>query len=270
MRKNILMNRCLGYNIASEPTLFTHEKHRFPLVDGATYSFFGKNMGYDDFKNPLAVLSPYFYFFTLLFCGICTFKTIKKIKHMWGKVCVSIYTIVILSFLCLTFRKDNDSLQVCSIPWKCYEGVNGTINYSLNYYISPGECYRITDLGYLYADENREENSEWSCKGSRYGCCSINVSCINAVINEWDYDLMTRPRTGLMNIGMKRDDKYGSNCPNVNDMIETKINLELYERCRLYFGACFLTCMVHLSFYLPFSEKYTKAGTDVDGDIVNP
>ena len=31
------MNRFLGYNIASEPTIFPHEKHRYPLVDGATY-----------------------------------------------------------------------------------------------------------------------------------------------------------------------------------------------------------------------------------------
>ena len=33
----VKMNRFLGYNIASEPTLSSHEKHRFPLVDGATY-----------------------------------------------------------------------------------------------------------------------------------------------------------------------------------------------------------------------------------------
>ena len=52
-------------------------------------------------------------------------------------------------------------------------------------------------------------------------------------------------------------------------MIETKINLDMYERIRLYFGACFLTCMDTYQ-SMPFSEKYTKAETDADGDIVNP
>ena len=57
---------------------------------------------------------------------------------------------------------------------------------------------------------------------------------------------------------MKRDDKFGSNCPNVNDLIETKINLELYDNYRLYFGLCFLTCFIHLTIYLPFNKKYQK------------
>ena len=259
------MNRFLGYNIASEPTIFPHEKHRFPLVDGATYSFFGENMGYDDFKNPVAVLAPYFYIFTLIFCIICSAKTVKKVDNMCGKFCISVYTIIIIFSLCFTFRKNYKSLHVCSIPWKCYEGVNNTVEYSLNYYIAPDKCYDISSIGYLYADENRV-GEEWSCKNSRYGCCTIDVRCINGLENGWEYDLVNRPHNGFMKLAMKKDDSYGSNCPNVNDLIETKINLELYDNYRLYFGLCFLTCFIHLTIYLPFNKKFQK--TEPDSNVL--
>ena len=113
------------------------------------------------------------------------------------------------------------------------------MDYSVITIVAPGECYDISSLGYLYADENRV-GEEWSCKESRYGCCTIDVRCINGLENDWDYDLINRPDHGYMKIPMKRDDKFGSNCPNVNDLIETKINLELYDNYRLYFGLCFI------------------------------
>lgn len=257
------MNQLLGYNIASEPTIFPHEKHRFPLVDGATYSFFGENMGFDDFKNPVAVLAPYFYIFTVLFTICLEIYTVSKLKSNCLKFTSCVFSAIGLCLLAYRFREDYGQLQVCSIPWKCYEAENGTIDYSVNYYIVPGECYRITELGYLYADENRE-GDEWGCKNSHYGCCSIDVRCINAIENEWDYSLMERPNTGYMNIPMKKDDNFGSNCPNVNDLIETKINLELYEIYQRYFGMCILAFLAYLSTYLPCNDnKYEKTNNDI-------
>ena len=210
-----------------------------------------------------AVLAPYFYIFTLTFTISLEVYTVSKLKSYCMKIISCVCSAIGLCLLSYSFRKDYDQLQVCYIPWKCYEGVNGTMDYSVNYYVAPGECYEISSIGYLYADENREGEESGLVKQSRYGCCTIDVRCINGLENDWDYDLINRPDHGYMKIPMKRDDKFGSNCPNVNDLIETKINLEMYGRYQRYFGMCFIAILSYLSTYLPCNDnKYEKTETE--------
>lgn len=243
------MNNLLSYNIASEPSIF-NDNHRYPLVDSTTYSYIGEEMNYDNFRNPVSILAPYTYVFTLIFTICFTIITVHKLKSYCLKIFTSICFIIGMSIFVYTFRKEYTSLHVCSIPWKCYEGVNETIDYSLNYYISSDECYSITNLGYEYADRNRV-GEEWSCKTFKYGCCSIDVNCINAVKNDWNYDLIELEDVGHMNIPLKKDDILGSNCPNVNSLIESKINSELYLHYKRYLGMCLISLIGYISLYLP-------------------
>ena len=247
------MSQRLSFNLFSEPTIFPDDHVRYPAIDSGTSSkgVDPTDVTFNDFDNPYSIINLYPYIFLVLLdvvfiCIICKYS-----KHKLITVIGSLYFSILLLVVALDMYVDITSLQICDTPWICYEGEDGMLEYSSNFYISKGVCDRV-NIGYDYADNHRDPDvGEWSCHDSKYGCCYVDEHCNIAVKNDYTYSQFTNNLNNThghrMILPLAKKDQTGSNCPLVTDLIEDEINHEKMSGLKIWFGSLVLKVGVFVS-----------------------
>ena len=280
------MSQRLSFNLFSEPTIFPDDHvgggvGRRTAVDSGTS---GKDadpshITFDDFDNPYSIINLYPYIFLVLLdivfiCIICKYS-----RHKLITVIGSLYFSILLLALSLEVYGDITSLQICDTPWICYEGEDGMLNYSSNFYISKGECFDRGNSVYDYADNHRDPDvGELSCHDSKYGCCYVDERCNIAVKMDYTYSQFTNylNNTHLhrMIIPLAKKDQTGSNCPLISDLIEDEINHEKMSGLKIWFGSLVLKVGVFVSIIFCMNPdekgKGYKQPRDTSNDVQKP
>ena len=277
-----MSNNLLTFNLMSEPSFLVDETSD-NINDGYfTHTWWSTQPeGYtpevEDFNNPYSLINTYPYVFAMAFIFMSVIITyLKKPTKVYKVLLYCLYTTyVVLCTMNYTFDYNQD-LTVCDIPYYCVKGVNNTIDYSTNYYISKGsDCYTMSDMGYDYADEFREEPRKWDCKTSTYGCCSIDVKCDNSIKGDygWDhYEILSFYGRGIMIIPLQKKDDVGSNCPEITELINYKLHTEKVDGTYIYqISIIFISVMLMTICVCDYFDNESKTNYEVtNGDITNP
>jgi len=280
------MSQRLSFNLFSEPTIFPDDHvggvvGRRTAVDSGTS---GKDadpshITFDDFDNPYSIINLYPYIFLVLLDVVFICLICKNSRHKLITVIGSLYFSILLLAVALDMYVDITSLQICDTPWICYEGEDGMLNYSSNFYISKGECFDRGNSVYDYADNHRDPDvGEWSCHDSKYGCCYVDERCNIAVENDYTYSQFTNnlnnTHSHRMIIGLAKKDQTGSNCPLISDLIEDEINHEKMSGLKIWFGSLVLKVGVFVSIIFCMNPdekgKGYKQPRNPSGDVGEP
>ena len=280
------MSQRLSFNLFSEPTIFPDDHvggvtGRRTAIDSGTS---GKaadpsHIMFDDFDNPYSIINLYPYIFLVLLdivfiCIICKYS-----RHKLITIFGSIYFSILLLGSALNIYSDITSLQICDTPWICYEGEDGMLEYSSNFYISKGECFDIANSGYDYGDNHRDPDvGEWSCHDSKYGCCYVDERCNIAVKFDYTYSQFTNNLNNThghrMILPLAKKDQTGSNCPLISDLIEDEINHEKMGGLKIWFGSLVLKVGVFVSIIVCMNPdekgKGYKQPRDTSNDVQKP
>ena len=253
------MSQRLSFNLFSEPTIFPDDHvggaaGRRTAIDSGTS---GKpadpsHITFDDFDNPYSIINLYPYIFLVLLDVVFICLICKNSSHKLITVIGSLYFSILLLAVALDMYVDITSLQICDTPWICYEGEDGMLEYSSNFYISKGECFDRVNSGYDYADNHRDpDEEEWSCHDSKYGCCYVDERCNIAVKNNYTHSQFTNylnnTHSNRMIIPLAKKDQTGSNCPLITDLIEDEINHEKMGGIKIWFGSLVLKVGIFVS-----------------------
>ena len=108
----------------------------------------------------------------------------------------------------------------CQIHYHC-DVVNGELTskqYEISLYRTykrdevGSNCPTVSKLAFLYDDAYRDDET---CESTKYGCCTINTQCDEAV-RENQPNLLTNSEYSL---NIAKDDEWGSNCPRIRTLI---------------------------------------------------
>tara|TARA_Y100001935_G_scaffold33472_1_gene26824 strand:+ start:10254 stop:11090 length:837 start_codon:yes stop_codon:yes gene_type:complete len=278
------MSQRLSFNLFSEPTIFPDDHvggaaGRRTAIDSGTS---GKpadpsHITFDDFDNPYSIINLYPYIFLVLLDVVFICLICKNSRHKLITVIGSLYFSILLLAVALDMYVDITSLQICDTPWICYEGEDGMLEYSSNFYISKGECFDRVNSGYDYADNHRDpDEEEWSCHDSKYGCCYVDERCNIAVKNDYTYSQfinnLNNTHGSRMILPLAKKDQTGSNCPLISDLIEDEINHEKMSGLKIWFGSLVLKVGVFVSiiFCMNPDETGYKQQRNPPGDVDEP
>ena len=115
------------------------------------------------------------------------------------------------------------SFDCCKIYDKCYNDNNQINSDTYVYNVKKGgACHTLNEMIPLnYIEED--------CEDSEFGCCYINTSCDSYKRSNYSFEIYERSIQkgfphGYVNTGKTKNDKEGSNCDNLEDMILNHVN----------------------------------------------
>lgn len=148
--------------------------------------------------------------------------------------------------------------QHCFFHFNCYaSGGDGLLYSDELEYETYNECSDTATFSYDIDDyEIKNLDEDFPCEETEFGCCSLHNRCqtsneYNFTYNDyWDIYLENNER-GVIQLGFKKNDKEGSNCPTYNDIFELRelneINKPIYFYLCIFNGVmmyfCFILCL---------------------------
>jgi hypothetical protein len=149
--------------------------------------------------------------------GILFHFTNKTIVFYKDFSIISVLAIsLIFAFDVYTMGKDT-----CHFARWCHEGIDNQIIPSF-YFYQMNECPRVNSwLGADYSDSDMNHND--NCETSEYGCCEVlDIDCDAAYSDDDNYSfyqMIINDYRGSWSISVNKQDKEGTNCPTVEDII---------------------------------------------------
>ena len=156
--------------------------------------------------------------------------------------------------------------EICGFPISCHEGLNDTILTS-NYYYQMDNCPKYPDW-IINNYDNTIDKKVHDCIDSEYGCCEIDdIGCSyeisNSVSKYSEYSNFMESYNGSWLIPIERNDKTGSQCPTIEDIIyEISKNRMDDQYCFYLLVYIFIMVLIYMNHHK--CDQYQETNSDIE------